>query len=87
MKEGDRMESSEEKTETGEVVEVNGADRWQVYQRLQELAIECWCEPHQPLRVQLPHAIAAVQFWSVSRQVSASRQELAQWLERCWQIR
>lgn len=84
------MESSEQNTEqnteTAKVVEVNGAERWEVYQRLQELAIECSCEPHQPLRVQLPTAMAAVQLWSVSRQVSAKRDELAQWLERCWQI-
>jgi len=26
------------------VVEVDWADRWQVYQRLQELEIPCWCE-------------------------------------------
>lgn len=80
------MESSEQKSDPGEMIEVNGTDRWQVYQRLQELTIPCWCEPNQPLRVQLHNAGDAVQFWSVSRQLTASRQELAQWLESCWQM-
>jgi len=45
-----------------EMIEVNWADRWQVYQRLQELAIPCWCTD-QPLRVEITDVAAAVQLW------------------------
>lgn len=80
------MESSEYKTDLAQVVEVNGTERWSVFQRLRELEIPCWCEPNQPLRVYLSDTHATVQFWSVSRQLNAKRQELVQWLEQCWQI-
>nr|WP_250124609.1 Asr1405/Asl0597 family protein [Chroococcidiopsis sp. CCMEE 29] len=71
--------------EVGELVQVNWADRWQVYQRLQELAIPCWCATNQPLRVHIADVTAAVQLWSVLRQFTTSRQDLVWWLERCWQ--
>ncbi len=71
--------------EIREIVEVNWADRWQVYQRLQELDIPCRCATGQPLMAHIADALAAVQLWSVSRQFTASRQDLVQWLEHCWQ--
>ncbi len=80
------MESSEQKIERAEFVEVTGSERWPVFQRLRELEIPCWCEPNQPLRVHLSDSHATVQFWSVSRQVYASRPELVLWLEQCWLI-
>ena len=66
------------------VVEVNWADRWQVYQRLQELAIPCSCAIDKPLQIQITDAVAAVQLWSVLRQLNTSRQDLVRWLENCW---
>lgn len=66
------------------IVEVNWADRWQVYQRLQELAIPCSCAIDKPLQVQITDAMAAVQLWSVLRQLNTSRQDLVRWLENCW---
>jgi hypothetical protein len=80
------MESSEQKTDRAGFVEVTGAERWTMFQRLRELEIPCWCEPNQPLRVQLMDTHASVQYWSVSRQLTASRQELVLWLEQCWQM-
>lgn len=71
--------------EVSEIVEVNWADRWQVYQRLQELAIPCWCATEQPLMVHIADAAHAVQLWSVSRQLTTPRKDLVCWLERCWQ--
>ncbi|MGE5657014.1 MAG: Asr1405/Asl0597 family protein [Actinomycetota bacterium] len=71
--------------EACEVMEVNWVDRWQVYQRLQELEIPCWCAIDQPLRVQVNSAKQAVQLISVLKQFTASRQELWLWLEECWQ--
>ncbi len=70
--------------EVSEIVEVNWADRWQVYQRLQELAIPCWCDANQPLKVHIGDVAAAVQLWSVLRQITTPRQDLLCWLERCW---
>lgn len=67
-----------------ETVEVNRADRWQVYLRLQDLDISCECPSDQPLRVEIQSATAAMQLWSVVKQLTASRQDLVEWLERCW---
>ncbi len=65
-------------------VEVNWLDRWQVYQRLQELEITCWCEANQPLKVEINTPLAAVQFWSVMQQFTATRQDLISVLKRGW---
>ncbi|WP_353930305.1 Asr1405/Asl0597 family protein [Okeanomitos corallinicola TIOX110] len=76
-------------SETGirQIVEVNWADRWQVYQRLNELDIPCCCETNQPLQVEVTNPQIAVQFWSVMRHFTASRQDLICRLEHCWRIR
>jgi hypothetical protein len=68
-------------------VDVNWADRWQVYQRLKELEIPCWCETNQQLTVEIGNTTAAVQFWSVVQQFTASRQQLIRNLEVCWRKR
>lgn len=81
------MNPLELESEDCEIVAVNWEDRWQVYQRLQELEIPCWCEINRPLRVKVSSAKQAVQLMSVLRQLTASRRELVQWLERCWQRR
>ncbi|BAZ29130.1 hypothetical protein NIES4074_15680 [Cylindrospermum sp. NIES-4074] len=81
------MKSFSSEIEIKQAVEVNWADRWQVYQRLQELDIPCWCETNQPLRVKISNPTAAVQLWSVMRQFSASRQDLIWTLEHSWQSR
>ncbi|MEB3279887.1 MAG: hypothetical protein VKK42_13315 [Lyngbya sp.] len=80
------MNSSQLQPENSEVIEVNcWADRWQVYRRLQELGIPCSCEVEQPLRVQITNTNQAVQLSSVLKQFTASRQDLLESLERCWQ--
>ena len=66
-------------------VEVSNADRWKVYYRLQELHVACQCRSYQPLWVKLHNAKDAIHLWSVVKQNTASRQELIQWLEQCWQ--
>lgn len=58
-------------------------DRWQVYHRLQELGIPCHCSMGQPLWVTVNSPTDALQVWSVARIHQQSRQDLAQWLERC----
>ena len=79
------MKSFSSEVEAQHTLEVNWADRWQVYQRLQELDIRCWCETNQPLKVEIGNATAAIQLWSVMRQFTISRQEMICILEYCWQ--
>ena len=81
------MKSFSSEIEIKHLVEVNWADRWQVYQRLKELDIPCSCTANQPLKVEIGSPIAAVQLWSVTRQLTASRQDQIWTLEYCWQSR
>ena len=69
------------------VIDIDWADRWQVYQRLQELDIICVCETNQPLMVEIHNPTAAIQIWSVIQQFTASRQDLIRSIENCWRIR
>jgi hypothetical protein len=68
-------------------LEVDRVDRWQVYQRLQELDIPCWCETNQPLRVEINNPLAIVQLSSVMQRLRASRQDLIWSLEDSWKSR
>jgi hypothetical protein len=68
-----------------QIVSISRSDRWLAYQRLQELSIPCDCAQDGHLRVAVDSAEAAIQVWSVIRQLTASRSQLIQWLERCWQ--
>ena len=81
-----RMNSSSSNPEAEQVIEIAFADRWQVYRRLQELGISCQCRTNQPLSVKAGNVVEAIQLWSVVRQLTLGRRELASWLERCWQI-
>ncbi|MDY6940271.1 MAG: hypothetical protein SWY16_21770 [Cyanobacteriota bacterium] len=65
---------------------IESTDRWWVYQRLQSLEIPCQCKCYKPLQIQVSSPLSTIQTWSVLRQMSASRQELADWLETCWQM-
>jgi len=79
------MEETRSNPALDEVVDIQGVARWQMYNRLQELGIACQCVAYQPLKVQVCSPATAIQLWSTTRQITASRQELAQWLELCWQ--
>lgn len=81
------MKSFSTEIEKKHIVEVNWVDRWQMYQRLQELEIPCWCETNQPLTVEIDNFQTAIQLWSVMRQFTVSRQELIRTLEASWKIR
>ncbi|HAC62990.1 MAG TPA: hypothetical protein DCF68_05495, partial [Cyanothece sp. UBA12306] len=69
---------------SSQTVSVPWGDRWTVYHRLQELEIPCHCCTNEPLRVELSTPIAVIQLQSVVKQCLASREELLQWLEYCW---
>ncbi|MEH1908778.1 Asr1405/Asl0597 family protein [Nostoc sp.] len=81
------MKSFSSEIEIKHLVEVNWADRWQVYQRLKELDIPCSCAANQQLKVEIGNPSAAVQLWSVIRQFTVSRQDQILTLERCWYSR
>lgn len=66
-----------------QMIEVQCEDRWQVYHRLRELEISCWCSCYQPLKVQVTGAVTAIQIWSVVK-LTMPRQTLVHWLETCW---
>jgi hypothetical protein len=84
---GRKMKSFSSKPEANQIVEIAASDRWQVYRRLQELAIPCQCGTNQPLTVQINDVATAIQLWSVVRQLTVPRCELAFWLEHCWKVR
>lgn len=67
------------------VVSVPRVDRWRIYHRLQELTIPCWCLEDGSLQVDVQHGIGALLLRSVVQQFLASRQEIVNWLERCWE--
>ncbi|MGD1913859.1 MAG: Asr1405/Asl0597 family protein [Rivularia sp. (in: cyanobacteria)] len=81
------MKSFDLQSQTKHVVEVSWADRWQVYRRLKELQIPCWCSTNEPLTVEIAHTTAAIQLWSVMRQLNASRQDLIITLKECFNYR
>ncbi len=58
--------------------------RWQIYYRLQELMIPCFCLSDGSLRVQVNNSLTLILIHSILKQFLASRQELINWLERCW---
>lgn len=80
------MNSSSSKLEADQIIEINKSERWIVYRRLQELEIPCRCGTNQPLSYQLNDVTSAIQVWSVVRQLTVPRWELASWLECCWRI-
>jgi hypothetical protein len=67
-----------------QILQIPLSDRWQIYHRLQELMIPCSCLPDGSLRVQINSLLAAMLVRSTVMQFLASRQELLEWLECCW---
>lgn len=77
---------SSSNTSVGQIVDVSRILRWQIYHRLQELRIPCWCLADGSLRVEVNDSVSAMLVRSTVQQFVAPRQELVDWLERCWQI-
>lgn len=78
------MSMFESRSAYSQAIAVKWADRWTVYQRLQELQIPCCCNTNRPLQVEIESPTAAIQLWSVVRQITTSRSELISWLNECW---
>jgi len=66
---------------------INHTERWSIYHRLQELDIPCICSTNKPLQVQLDHPCAIAQLCCVVKCSTASRSELIDWLDDCWEIK
>jgi hypothetical protein len=70
----------------GQVITVPKGDRWRIHHRLQELMIPSRCTTDGSLRVEINHAVELLLVHSIHRQFTATRQELVDWLEQCWQV-
>ncbi|MDM9381289.1 hypothetical protein QUB80_11295 [Chlorogloeopsis sp. ULAP01] len=68
------------------ILQIPLSDRWRIYHRLQELMIPCSCPPDGSLRVQVNSCLTVILVHSTVKQFVASRQELIDWLEQCWQL-
>lgn len=69
-----------------QVVGVSQIDRWLVYRRVQQLELTCQCFANKPLEVEIGNTQEAIQLWSVVKQITSSRRELIDWVDRCWQM-
>ena len=67
-------------------VSVSRIDRWLIHRRLQELMINSWCPTNGELLVKINSCIDAILIRSTVKQLVAPREELVDWLERCWQM-
>lgn len=67
-------------------IDLPSLDRWQVYQRLQELEIPCQCHLYQPIKVQVSNPTQLIQVWSITRRITNPPAKLAKILEKCWQL-
>ncbi|MEB3210093.1 MAG: hypothetical protein VKL39_02005 [Leptolyngbyaceae bacterium] len=67
-----------------EWIETRHAASWEICMRLKELGVSCEREPYQPLKIQPHSPLAVAQAWSVFRQFTHPRSELASWLDHCW---
>ncbi len=68
-----------------QVAKVSRSERWLIHRRLEELMIPCWCPDDGSLWVEIEHGIDAILLRSTVYQAIASRQELVDWLDRCWE--
>ncbi|WAL61609.1 Asr1405/Asl0597 family protein [Thermocoleostomius sinensis] len=79
-------QSSSSADRSPQIISIPRCDRWQAYHRLQELHIPCICLEDGRLQVEITSPHAAVQLWSVMQQLTRPRQQLSNWLERCWHM-
>ena len=81
------MNQSSHNPVAGQVVSISRSDRWQVHARLQELDISSACLSDGSFQVKINTPLDALQLWSVIYQFTASRNQMTERLERCFQQR
>ncbi|QOV22341.1 Asr1405/Asl0597 family protein [Anabaenopsis elenkinii] len=67
-----------------QVLQIPLSVRWPILLRLQELMIPCCCHSDGSVEVQVNNLLEAILIRSILMQFLASRYELVDWLERCW---
>lgn len=67
-----------------QVLQIPLCDRYSIHRRLQELMIPSSCLPDGSLHVQVNSWLTAILVCSTVMQFLATRQELLDWLEYCW---
>lgn len=65
-------------------LDLDPIDRWNVFNRLQELSIPCYCACGKPLQVTIAGPTHALQVWSVVKRLTLSRKATIEMLETCW---
>ncbi|NER79130.1 MAG: hypothetical protein F6K42_06025 [Leptolyngbya sp. SIO1D8] len=65
-------------------LELDRIERWNVFNRLKALSIQCQCACGQPLKVNVETVTDAIQVWSVVQQFTSPPLTLINYLERCW---
>ncbi len=68
-----------------QALQVARHDCWSVYNRLLDLSVPVWRSADGQVFAGIRSVADAVQVYSVVRQFQASRQVLAEGLERCWE--
>jgi hypothetical protein len=81
----DFMDQTRFTSTAAQLIQISMGDRWQVYHRLQELGVSSSCLDDGGLTAEINTPLAALQLWSVTYPLKASRSQLIQWLHRCWQ--
>lgn len=67
------------------VTKIFPGDSRQIQRRLQELSLPACCSIEGKLKVEVKNELEVAQVRSVLQQFVASRAELVDWLEVCWQ--
>jgi hypothetical protein len=75
----------EQPSQIHQIIEIDRAEKWEMYHRLQELQIHCQCAGDRPLIVRCNTVNDVIQLWSVVKQISSSRQQSIEWLKLCWE--
>lgn len=66
------------------VVNISSPTGKLIYERLQELMVPCWSTKDGSVWVEVDNGTTAMLVRSTVQQFVASRQDLVNWLERCW---
>ncbi|QFZ92102.2 Asr1405/Asl0597 family protein [Synechococcus elongatus] len=67
-------------------LDLDSTTRWDCYHRCCELALDCYCTPCHPLRIQIETPLQAIQVWSICQWIQRDRPSLSNFLESCWQL-
>jgi hypothetical protein len=67
-------------------IEVDGIDRWVIYDRLKSLGFICQCQSGQPLCIQMTTVQEFIQYWCVMQHIRNDRTFLTNLLQKAWRL-